>query len=154
MGLEFKPFQYSSEVLEVYFAWFNNEKLRQKLGLYKGTPRSKEDIKAYLLDFTQAPSFEYFHVVKSGQIIGHVGLKNKNKVTSSAEFGFLLGRLKDKEKIFEKALEFIIKLAKKQKLKALCLNSQKASDFGMKIACQKFGFKPDVLKPQFLTLSF
>ena len=151
--LEFRPFEYSSQVLEKYFVWFNNEKLRQGLGLHKGTPRKKESIRAYLLDLCQAPGFEYCHIFQGGEIIGHTGLKNKSKATSSAQFGFLVAQLRDKEKIFEKSLAFVVSLAQKQGLKLLLLDSQKASDFGMKMAQEKFGFKPDLLRPQFLVLS-
>ena len=150
MAIKFIPFFFSQKILEQYYLWFNNKRFQGIL--YQGTPKLKNEVKAWIIDSIEDPSKRYFFVFRNDKLIGHIGIKNINFKLKHADVGsfFIDGRDR-RGKTMVEALKFIIKETQKLNLKLL------AADFVDEFQLQikpflKSGFVQNPQAPHYLTL--
>lgn len=152
MELKFKPFIFLAKIAEKYSRWF---KERRFVGvLYQGTPKTKEEVRAWIIDCSQDPSKRYFFVFQKNKLLGHIGFRNINFKMKHGEVGSFFADARNRSgRVMEQALEFILAEAKKLNLRFLTADFVEARDAkrpGTK-PFLKAGFLPNPGAPHYLT---
>lgn len=110
-GLQLKPFYLEQRIVAKYVDWFNQEEYREVL--FAGTPRTKEDVEAWITACMQDPQREYFFVYLNGELIGHIGLRGINRKLKHAEVGsFFPDKSHQEGETMKEGLLFLIDKAK------------------------------------------
>jgi RimJ/RimL family protein N-acetyltransferase len=120
--------------------------------LYEGTPKTREEVRAWILDCIEDESKRYFFVFRNDKLIGHIGLREINFKRKHADIGSFFPNKRDWDgRPMYDALKFIIEEARKLGLKLLAADFENEKD--KKIALfNKSGFTPNPLAPHYLTL--
>lgn len=150
MELQFKPFTFLAKIAEKYSRWFKERRFAGVL--YQGTPKEKEEVKAWIMDCSQNSSKRYFFVFQKNKLLGHVGLRNINFQRKHAEMGSFFSNRQDRRgDVMEKSLKFLIEEAKKLQLQLLIADFVNESQPQIK-SFRKNGFTPNPYAPHYLTL--
>lgn len=151
MKISFRPFFFSQKILDQYCQWFNNKRFLKVL--YQGTPKTKNEVKAWIIGSAEDPSKRYFFVFKNKKLIGHIGLKNINFKLKHADVGsFFAESSHRKGKAMETALEFLVEKAKELGLQLLTADFVDQNQPQIK-PFLKAGFTPGPQASHYLTLS-
>lgn len=111
------PFKFSPQLLDLYYEWFND--FRNQDILYKQTPKTKEEIKAWMVDTEKNPNSRYFFLKQNNKFLGHIGLRDISWEVKAAEIGsFVPGQsiwrlsqgIEVAETLFRKAKDFGLKI--------------------------------------------
>jgi hypothetical protein len=148
--IKFRPFYIDGKVIKKYVEWFNKGEYKDIL--YEGTPRSKKDVKAWIISMIEDKSKRCYFVFKGGILLGNIELTRINFKTKTAQVHSFFASLRDwTGKPMRESLQFIIGEAGKLELSLL------GADFGKeyeKLSKQfiKSGFIRDIQAPHYFTL--
>lgn len=134
-----------------YFKFFNNK--RFKGVLYKGTPKTREEVRAWIVDCIEDKSKRYYFVFRGDKLIGHIGLRGINPTAGGhTDIGSFFPNKQDwNGKPMENSLKHIIKEARELNLKLLAADFEDEKSPRIKIY-KRVGFTPNPLATHYLTL--
>lgn len=148
--IKFRSFYLAQHIIAKYVDWFNQEEYRE--ALYSGTPRTKEDVRAWIAACIEDPQREYFFVYASGELIGHIGLRGINQKLKHAEVGSFFPHKRQRQgEVMEKGLLFLISKATKLGIKLLTADFVLTDSPHLK-PFLKVGFTRTPFAPHYLTL--
>ncbi|MBL7078079.1 winged helix-turn-helix domain-containing protein [Candidatus Shapirobacteria bacterium] len=149
-GLEFIPFSPDSKLLRFHLREFKKPQTRQNLFTF--TPKSKDQIKAWLNNLIYNPAFAYWLITKNNHPLGHIGLKMINQKEKQASIGTFLKHKRYLQKHGKTIYRFILHRGQKRNLKIIFKDICQYPQTTTKIL-KKLGFKKSARSSHFFFLN-
>lgn len=123
-----------------YLRWFNNLQIREYLD--KETPKTKEEITKWLRKTIKESLYFSIFLTEENKNIGHVGIKNINRLHKTAEIGIVIGETDSWRKgIGKEAIGLILEKCKRLGLSRITAKIQKDNKASYHLFT-RLGFKP------------